>query len=185
MPFNIGQFRSGMVGDGARPNLFEVTMQFPGFAVPGAASTKLTFTCKTAQLPGSTVNPVVVQYFGRELKFAGNRTFPDWTITIINDEDFIVRNAFERWMNGLNSHRGNLRSPVAMSPGDYTSDAQVTQFAKTGQAPFPFLKRYNFIGCFPTDITPIDLDWGSNDTIEEFSVTLAYQWWEDVVQSVV
>ncbi len=75
MAFNVNQFRSQMVGDGARPNLFEVSMPFPGFSAPGDAQQKLTFMCKTAQLPGTTVGVVPVQYFGRELKFAGNRTF--------------------------------------------------------------------------------------------------------------
>ena len=91
MAFNVNEFRSQMVGDGARPNLFEVSMPFPGFSQPGDAQKKLTFMCKTAQLPGSTVGVVPVQYFGRELKFAGNRTFTDWTVTIINDEDFVIR----------------------------------------------------------------------------------------------
>ena len=122
-----------------------------------------------------------VQYFGRELKFAGNRTFADWTITIINDEDFVVRNSFERWMNGLNSHRGNLRNAVALSPSSYTTDAEVRQYGKLGNV----IKSYKFIGMFPSDITPIDVDWGSNDTIEEFSVTLSYQWWEAVANNVV
>jgi len=174
MAFNVNEFRSQMVGDGARPNLFEVSMNFPNFSQPGNAQQKLTFMCKTAQLPGSTVNTVPVQYFGRELKFAGNRIFQDWTISVINDEDFVVRNAFERWMNGMNSHNLNVRNPAAASPAGYTTDATVTQYGKSGNQ----LKQYKFIGVFPTDLSPIDVDWGSNDTIEEFTVTLSYQWWE-------
>lgn len=181
MAFSVNDFRSQMTGDGARPNLFEVSMPFPGFSAPGNAQTKLTFMCKTAQLPGSTIGVVPVQYFGRELKFAGNRTFADWTITIINDEDFVVRNAFERWMNGINSHNLNVRNPAALSPLGYTVDGDVKQFGKKGDV----LKKYKFIGLFPSDITPIDVDWGSNDTIEEFSVTLSYQWWESVETGVV
>jgi hypothetical protein len=132
--------------------------------------------CKTAQLPGSTVGVVPVNYFGRELKFVGNRTFADWTISVINDEDFVVRNAFERWMNGINSHNFNVRNPLALAPLGYSVDSEVTQFGKQGNT----LKKYRFVGVFPTDITPIDVDWGSNDTIEEFSVTLTYQWWDAV-----
>jgi hypothetical protein len=181
MAFSVNEFRSQMVGDGARPNLFEVSMPFPGFSAPGNAQTKLTFMCKTAQLPGSTINAVPVQYFGRELKFVGNRTFADWTLTVINDEDFVIRNAFERWMNGINSHSLNVRNPVALAPGGYTVDGEVTQFGKTGDQ----LKRYKFLGLFPTELTPIDVDWGSNDTIEEFSITLAYQWWESVETAVI
>ena len=181
MAFNVNQFRSQMVGDGARPNLFEVSMPFPGFANPGNAQQKLTFMCKTAQLPGATLGVVPVQYFGRELKFVGNRTFVDWTITVINDEDFVVRNTFERWMNNINSHSLNIRNPAALAPGNYTVDGEVSQFAKTGSV----IKKYKFVGLFPYEITPIDVDWGANDTIEEFSVNLSYQWWESVESGVV
>ena len=181
MAFNVNQFRSQLQGDGARPNLFEVTLPFPAFSLPGNAQTKTTFMCKTAQLPGSTLGVVPVQYFGRELKFVGNRTFADWTVTIINDEDFVVRNAFERWMNGINSHNLNVRNPVASTPLGYSVDGEVTQFGKAGNT----IKKYRFVGMFPSDITPIDVDWGSNDTIEEFSVTLTYQFWEAVADGVV
>jgi hypothetical protein len=181
MAFNVNQFRSQLTGDGARPNLFEVSMPFPGFSLPGNAQTKLTFMCKTAQLPGSTLGVVPMQYFGRELKFVGNRTFADWTITIINDEDFVVRNAFERWMNGINSHNLNVRNPIASTPLGYAVDGQVTQFGKAGDT----IKQYKFVGLFPTDVTPIDVDWGSNDAIEEFSVTMSYQWWEAVTDGVI
>ena len=168
MAFNVNEFRSQLVGDGARPNLFEVSLPFPAFSSPGTAQAKTTFMCKTAQLPGSTLGVVPVQYFGRELKFVGNRTFADWTITVINDE-------------GINSHGLNVRNPAALTPGGYTVDGEVTQFGKTGSE----LKKYKFIGLFPSDLTPIDVDWGSNDTIEEFSVTLTYQWWESVADNVI
>ena len=181
MAFNVNEFRSQMTGDGARPNLFEVSMPFPGFSAPGNAQQKMSFMCKTAQLPGSTLGVVPVQYFGRELKFVGNRTFADWTITVINDEDFIVRNAFERWMAGINSHNLNVRNPAALAPGGYTVDGEVTQYGKQGNT----LKKYKFVGMFPSDVTPIDVDWGANDAIEEFSVTLTYQWWEAIADGVV
>ena len=181
MAFSVNEFRSQMTGDGARPNLFEVSMPFPGFAQSGNAQQKLTFMCKTAQLPGSTIGVVPVQYFGRELKFAGNRTFTDWAVTIINDEDFVVRNAFERWLQGINSHTPNLRLSSALPPTSYTVDADVIQYGKTGNV----LKKYKFIGMFPSDVSPIDVDWGANDTMEEFSVTLSYQWWTAIEDGVV
>lgn len=173
MPFSINEFRSQMTGDGARPNLFEVNMPFPSFASPGNSQQKMSFMCKSAQLPGSTVGVIPTQYFGREVKFAGNRVFSDWVVTVINDEDFLIRNSFDRWLNGINSHSLNLRDPSAASPSGYTVDATVNQYGKTGN----IIKTYKFIGMFPFDITPIDLDWGANDTIEEYSVSLAYQWW--------
>mgnify|MGYP006297085859 CR=1 FL=1 len=174
MAFNVAEFRSNMVGDGARPNLFSVSLIFPGLVVDGTlAGQKTTFMAKAAQLPGSSIGTVPVYYFGREMKFAGNRTFPDWTLQIINDEDFVIRNALEGWMNSINSHQGNLRNTAATTPTSYTTEASVTQFGKTGNS----LKKYDFVGLFPIDIAPIDLDWGSNDTIEEYSVTFAYQYW--------
>lgn len=180
MAFNVSQFRSQMQFDGARPNLFDVQMVFPGFANPGNASTKMRFMCKGAQLPGSTLGVVPVQYFGREVKVAGNRTFTEWTVTVMNDEDFVIRNAFERWMNGINSHRFNTRASTLRNPNSYTADAEVLHYGKAGDT----IKKYKFIGMFPQDLAPIDLDWGNNDSMEEFTVTLAYQWWESINDNV-
>jgi len=174
MAFTISDFRSNLVGDGARPNLFSVTLVFPTIATNGnAAGQKTTFMAKAAQLPGSTIGQVPLYYFGREIKFAGNRTFTDWTLQIINDEDFIVRNALESWMNSINSNEGNVRSGAALNPSNYAVDAIVTQYGKTGNV----LKSYTFVGLFPVDVAPIDLDWGSNDAIEEYSTTFAFQYW--------
>jgi hypothetical protein len=164
-----------MIGDGARPNLFQVSLSFPTIVPNGTlAGQKTQFMAKAAQLPGSTIGTVPLYYFGRELKFAGNRTFTDWTLTVINDEDFVIRSALETWMNAMNSHATNVRNGSAMSPTSYTVDAYVTQFGKDNTT----LKQYKFTGMFPIDLAPIDLDWGSNDSIEEYSVTFAYQWWE-------
>ena len=174
MAFNVAEFRANMIGDGARPNLFSVSLTFPTIAQNSvAAGQKVTFMAKTAQLPGSTVGTVPVYYFGRELKFAGNRTFADWTLTIINDEDFTIRNSIESWMNAINSHAGNVRNSAALGTNGYTVDATVTQYGKTGGE----LKKYKFVGLFPVDLAPIDLDWGANDAIEEYQTTFAYQWW--------
>ena len=185
MAFRVQEFRAQMTGDGARPNLFRCSINFPiaavsstpgtGFASGQGAQQKFTFMARSANLPGSTVNSVPVNYFGRELKFAGNRTFQEWTVTIVNDEDFVIRKAFEKWMSGINSHAGNLRQPgFRQGDGGYQQDGRVLQYAKDGG----ILKVYNFVGMFPIDISPIELDWASNDTIEEFAVTFAYQWWE-------
>ena len=175
MSFRVQDFRAQMTFDGARPNLFQCELTFPTLTAGSTAQTKYTFMARAAQLPGSTVNQVPQFYFGRELKFAGNRTFPEWTVTIINDEDFIIRDAFEKWMSGMNSHVANLRS-TAFVTGDngYQQDGYVTQFNKDGS----LSKRYKFVGMFPIDVSPIELDWSANDTIEEYAVTFAYQWWE-------
>ena len=171
MAFNVNEFRSQMVGDGARPNLFEVTMPFPTFSDPGDAQRKTTFMCRTAQLPGSTVGVVPVQYFGRELKFAGNRVFADWTITVINDEDFVVRNAFERWSNGINNMTDNegLTNPV-----DYQVDAFVDHLDRNGNT----IKSYTLRGAWPLNISEIALDYDEKTEIETFTVELQYQFYE-------
>lgn len=177
MAFNVSQFRGQMIGDGARPNLFECAMD--GLDVISnftGAGNKFRFMCRAAQLPGSTINSVPVNYFGRELKFAGNRTFTEWTVTIINDEDFAIRNAFERWMSRINSHVGNLRDAALLNPKDYQTDAEIFQYGKVGDK----IKTYKFVGMFPIDLSPVEMDWGANDTIEEYAVTFAYQWWESI-----
>jgi hypothetical protein len=178
MAFSIQDFRAQMQYDGARPNLFECTMTFPTAVIANsnAVQEKFTFFARSAQIPGSQVNAIPVNYFGREVKFAGNRIFTEWTVTIINDEDFKVRNALEVWMNGLNSHRFNLRNPNMVNSFDYQQDGYVKQYSKTGDV----LKAYKFIGLFPTDLSPIEVDWASNDMIEEYAVTFAYQWWETI-----
>lgn len=189
MAFDITQFRAQLVGDGARPNLFEVIMPFPTFArftgagAVGSAAQKFTFMCRTSQLPGSTLGSVPVNYFGREIKVAGNRTFPEWTVTVINDEDFVIRNSFEKWMNAINSHRGNFRARGALSNLNYSVDPVVNHFGKEDNG--PIIKSMKLIGAFPIDLSPIDLDWGANDTIEEFSVTFSYQWTEDVKAGII
>ena len=132
MAFNVAEFRANMVGDGARPNLFSVSLVFPIIASNGSlASSKTTFMAKASQLPGSSIGTVGVNYFGREMKFAGNRTFADWSLQIINDEDFLVRNAIESWMNAINSNVTNIRNTAAAGPSAYTVDATVDQYGKT------------------------------------------------------
>ena len=182
MAFNIQDFRASLVSDGARASLFDVQMTFPvtvgtGGTAPGAfgsAQQQVTFRARSTTLPGDSITPITLPYFGREIKIAGNRTFTDWSFTVINDEDFVIRNAFERWMSGINSHVSNLRMPAMLSgDGGYQQDAFVTQYGKTGD----ILKRYKLVGCFPTDVSTIDLDWQA-DNVEEFAVTFSYQWWE-------
>jgi hypothetical protein len=173
MAFNVNSFRNQMKRDGARPNLFEVNLFTEKLrSISQDGMKEFRFFCKSAQLPGSTLGVVSVPYFGREVKFAGNRTFADWTVTIINDENFLIRNFFERWMNQINSHAGNTRA--LLTPESYTCDGVVLQYTKSGVP----AENYQFVGMFPTDISAIDLDWGSNDAIEEFTVNFTYQFWQ-------
>ena len=162
MAFNIAEFRSAMTSDGARPNLFSVALTFPNVASAPTASTKLTFMAHATTLPPSIMGVASQFYFGRQVKFAGDRQFPDWSITVINDEDFTIRNAFEAWSDKLNSHSQNIRASGALSSLLYTADATVTQYSKIGG----IIKEYKFVGMFPNTVDPIELDWGSNDRIE-------------------
>ena len=119
---------------------------------------------------------IIVPFRGRQLKMAGDRTFDVWTPTIINDTDFNVRDSMERWMNGMNAHSANtgLTNPV-----DYEADLIVEQIDKDGST----LKTYNFRGCFPTAISPIDLSYAAENDIERFSVEFQVQYWEAATTS--
>jgi len=165
----VDDFKAKLKGGGARPNLFKATINFPGYA--GGNVELTSFMCRAAQLPGSIMSEIIVPFRGRELKIAGDRTFDVWSPTIINDTDFDVRNAMERWMNGINAHSDNsgLTNPV-----DYQADLIVEQLDRDGST----LKTYNFRGCFPTNIDPIDLSYDPAAAIEEFGVTFQVQYWE-------
>ena len=165
----VDDFKSKLRGGGARPNLFKATINFPGYANGDAELTS--FLCETAQLPGSTFGTIVVPFRGRQLKMAGDRTFAPWTVTIINDTDFQVRNAMERWMNGINAHSANtgLTSPIT-----YESDVFVEQLDRDGSS----LKKYTLRGAFPTEVSPIDVSYASNDEIERFTVTFEFQYFD-------
>ena len=168
---NINDFKAKLAGGGARPNQFKVTMPFPGYAQVGGEIEELAFLCKTTQLPAMTVGMVTVPFRGRQIKIAGDRTFADWTITVINDTNFKLRNAFERWSNGIN----NMTDGEGLTnPADYQVDAFVDQLDRNGAT----LKSYTLRGAYPMEVAAIELDYGNNDTIEEFQVTFNYQYFE-------
>jgi len=172
MAFNIDDFRANLNLGGARPTLFDVLITNK---IDGSADQKMQFTCKAAQLPAATLGTIEGPYFGRKVKLAGDKTFAEWTVTVINDEDFLVRNAMEAWHQAINSHLPNLREGGATSaPATYKSQAQVRQYGKDGA----LIKTYNFDGLWPSEVGAIDVSWESNDTLEEFTVTFQYDFWE-------
>jgi len=172
--FNINTFRNeGLRYGGARPALFEVQMLIPQWAQPEPGSDrKFKFSCSAAQLPAATVGTVNVPYFGRNIKLAGDRTFADWSVTIMNDEDFLVRSMFEKWSNKLNKLEANVRAEYDIEQ-DYKAELEVTQFSKDGMP----IRSYLIVGAFPTTVEPINLDWDSTNRVEEFGVTFAYDYW--------
>lgn len=165
----INDFKAKLKGGGARPNLFKATLNFPGYAQGDVELTS--FMCKAAQLPGSTMAEIPVPFRGRQLKIAGDRTFENWTVTIINDTDFTVRDSMERWMSGINGHATN---EGLVNPTDYQVDMIIEQLDKDGSS----LKRYDFRGAFPINVSPIDVAYDANDAIEEFTVEFSFQYWE-------
>jgi hypothetical protein len=165
MAFNVNEIRSNLIGDGARPSLFEVTMINP---VTSVGDAKLRYMVQAAQIPPSDISIITVPYFGRQIKVAGTRTYPTWTVTVLNDEDFSVRRAFEAWHSAINSHQGNLKTI-----NNYRTSADVVQFSKDGSE----LRRYQFANLWPSIVNPIQLSWADGDTIETFDVEFSYDYW--------
>lgn len=196
----IDDFKVSLAGGGARPNLFRVRGAFPnggssvlGTAVGAAAGAaggavgqvlagaanilgsggparQLEFLCKASSLPASSLGTIVVPYRGRQLKLPGDRTFSEWSLTIINDTDFQIRDAFERWSDLINSHVQNI-GPAGLL--QVQQNWAIDQLDKTGAV----LKTYNMDSCFPTEIGAIDVSYDSTDTIEEYTVTMQFQYW--------
>ena len=165
MAFNINEMRSQLVYGGARQNLFQVRINNPA---NNSGDLKTPFMVQAAQIPESQLGVIPVYYFGRQMKLAGDRTFGDWTVTVLNDEDFLIRNAMEEWSNRINRLEANVRDI-----NRYKSNATVIQYAKDGTA----IREYRFDGIFPSVISPIELDWGNTDQIESFQVTFTYDYW--------
>lgn len=176
MAFNLNEFAGKLTRGGARASLFEVRLETPTFAddIKDIAP----FMVKAAEVPASTIAAVEVPYFGRKVKIAGDRTFADWTVTIINDEDFAIRKAMEQWMNAINGHQSNLNTAGA-TPINYKVQAQVLQYAKTGE----IIRVYNFNGMFPTELSNMTLGWDAGAEPQEFTVTFTYDWWNSSTTS--
>jgi hypothetical protein len=193
----ISGFKSALAGGGARPNLFEVSI--PAFPVAAGSGTWSTgagqegelfkFMCKAAALPASNISPIDVPFRGRILKVAGDRTFDTWTVTIINDENFAIRSAFELWMNGISKLDNNTG---ATKPSEYMTNAVVYQLGRGASSgressnnsetadggQIEPLRTYFFYDVFPTNISQIDLSYDSSDAIEEYTVEFQVQYWK-------
>ena len=168
----ITDFKSKMAGGGARPNLFEVELAFPDpIAIENDVKEKSRFLVKAALLPASNITPIEVNFRGRILKIAGDRTFDTWTVTVINDVDFSIRSAMEKWMDFINSMED---ATGAQDPALYQPDAYVHQLDRDGST----LRTYKFHDIFPTNISAIDLSYETVDSVEEFTVEFQVQWWE-------
>lgn len=187
----ITDFKSRLVGGGARANLFEVELSFPSQVITSSeVDDDFRFMIKATSLPESTINVIDVPFRGRNLKVAGDRTFNPWSITVINDTNFKIRNAFEKWLNYMNRHDDNAG---IITPAAYQRNMKVFQLSRgvvatnidsqtlpDTNSTVPILKAYKFYGCFPTSVSAIDLSYESADTIEEFTVDLQVQWFDSL-----
>ena len=190
----ISQFKSKLIGGGARPNLFEVQVNFPdgvdlNIQNDGGGEfdgDRFRFLCKAAQLPASNVGTLEVPFRGRVLKIAGDRTFEPWTITIMNDSGFKLRTAFETWASSIQAYAENYTAAAGLGDSSdnsgYFADMEVHQLSrglKDGEEP-KVTKSYKFYNIFPSNIAAIDLDYGNNDAVEEFTVEMQVQYWTPI-----
>ena len=167
--FNVERFKSALTNGGARPNQFAVQLSFPTYvASQSIAVARAPFLVNIAELPGQTVNPAIVQYRGREVKFAGDRIFAPYTITVMNDAEMSIRNGMEQWMNGMEDNAAKFGR---LQPSEYQRDIDVLQLDRNGN----ILKSYKLVNAFPVDLSPVALDFGANDQISQFTVTFQYQ----------
>ena len=175
----ISNFKAALIGGGARPNLFEVEMTTLPAGISWDADS-FRYMCKAATLPASNIANIDVPFRGRIFKIAGDRTIDPWTVTIINDEGFKLRNAFEEWADLIAKLDNNLG---ATDPAAYMTNAKVYQLGRGSSASSKsntgtanaVLKEYEFIDIFPTNVQAIDLSYDSTDTIEEFTVDFQVQ----------
>ena len=179
---NIQEFRSRMTGGGARSNLFEVEITFPeilrGSIDNDTVSDKIPFLVKAAEIPASNLGNIPVPYRGRVLPIAGDRTFDPWTVTVINDTDFSIRDAMEKWSNSINDIQ---TAQGRINPEEYQTSARVFQKSREGVGPGDpeqDLRIYKFEGIYPNVVSSIPLDFGATDQIEEFQVTFNYLFYE-------
>ena len=177
MAFQLSEFKSNLKQGGARPALFTVVLRYPT-GVSTSSIPKSQFLVKGASIPASTIGTYDVFYHGKAIHVAGDRTFETWDTTIINDEDYGIRIALEKWMNLVADHKLNIRDEGMNlnkegENASYKQDIYVTQFGKDGV----HKQHYHFLGAFPTTISAIPLDWGTTSEIEEYTVTWTYDRW--------
>ena len=187
----IDDFKANVTSDFARPNLFQVDLAFPTGIINNSSLINLgKFTVRAANLPSSQIGVIEVPFRGRVLKIAGDRTFEPWTITVMNDSGFVLRSAFELWASSIQAYNENFSSAATLGNENdstgYFADMSVHQLAKdikSGDKP-RVLKSYKFYNIFPSAIAAIDLDYGNNDAIEEFTVEMQVQYWTPLDASI-
>ena len=172
---SIDDFKANLIGGGARANQFRVTISPPPGIAIGLDVRRTSFLVQSAQLPAMTLGEVEVAFRGRKIYVAGDRAFEGtWNATVINDTDFMIRNAMERWQNGINDYRENTSDQTALTPAGYQTDLFVEQLDRDDT----ILKSYIFKNAFPLTVAQIDLSSGEAGELETFEVTWRYQHFE-------
>ena len=171
MSFNINEIRSQLNVGVARNSAFQVRIFNPANPI---ADIKVPFAVQATSLPETSMGVIEIPYFGRKIRVKGDRNYAGWSCTVRNDEDFLVRNALENWVNSMQGSQTNLNTFGSSAPALYKSQAQIIQFSQTGQA----LREIQVNGIFPITIAAIGLDWNATDTNESFDVTFAYDEWQ-------
>ena len=172
----IDDFRAHLTQGGARPTQFEVNLVFPSFANAGEAGTHGKFMCVATSLPSSTIQPIEVPYRGRMIKLAGERVFQNWSVRILNDGNFIIRGALERWSKTILEHASTAGT---VRPTEYAVDLEVKQLGRSQAAGAEelVLRHYVFHNCWPVNISEIQLDFGNMNAIEDFNVEFSVDYW--------
>ena len=174
---NVSAFLQN-IGQGVKPNMFVVDVKFPNTLDKTSEQDLVNVMCKSAALPGSNLGVIEVPFRGRTVKIAGDRTFDTWTATFFNDKDFKLRSFFEQWANSINTHGDNTAPLFTPNKSDgYMGELIVKQLEKDTSDSGAVLRQYTLVHCFPTNVSPIDLAYDSNDQIEEFSIEFQYSYW--------
>ena len=173
---NVSRFL-GSIGQGVKPNMFLVDVKFPDTLDKTSEQELINVMCKSAALPGSNLGVIEVPFRGRTVKIAGDRTFDTWTATFFNDKDFKLRSFFEQWANSINTHDDNTAPLFTPNKSaGYMGELIVKQLEKDTSDGGSVLREYTLVHCFPTNVSPIDLAYDSNDQIEEFTVEWQYSY---------
>ena len=178
---NVSNFLNN-IKQGVKSNLFLVEFQWPSVVSDGPDNDLANMLCKSAALPASNLGVIEVPFRGRTVKIAGDRTFDTWTVTIINDRNFTIRHGFERWMESMNTHVGNTADAFIPDQGGtgFLKDGSVKQLERDSTDEGSVLREYKLWGCFPTNVSQIDVAYDSNDQIEDFTVEFQLQYWHAV-----
>ena len=171
MAFSINQFKGALSGGGARPDLFEVTLSAP--TAVGGDFADFNMLCQATTAPGVTIGVTELNYFGRQVKLAGNKTFDDWQTTILNDEDYAIRKGIEAWSDFINNNEGNVRNTSSSTPSSYMGTATVKHFSKKGAG----IREYDIFNIWPSAIAELTMDWSENDSVQTFDVTWTFSHW--------